>query len=231
MPVFTILSLVLIAGFSTAFFFDSLIAYARFTTGIVGKNAVGSYFMQLLLLGSRFSVVLLMPAAAAMIDTGISTKTLLIEYGIAGIFSVLSNLFLVTYKMKYLEMISSLTGKFLGTVIEYDFTSARNKKVFNKKIKYLMVVVSITNAIGLSFPMIMASRVTDWKLLVSHLGSLINVIATIITVVYIEGIFTKLLERHPRVAGQYVNILVFYKSIGLLSFSFFCLLFGFLIDV
>jgi hypothetical protein len=223
-----VLSALLVGGFSIVFVIDILVLYTRYSTGLVHRNAVGSYFMQILLLISRFGVVLLMPAAAALVDLNINTSTLIFLYAFSAIIALLSIGLLLRYRLQYFKFIVHRTSRLLRSV-NIPNIEPRSKRIkFDPMLGYFILIVSFVNAVGLSAPMIIASHVSEWKLMVSHLGAIINSIATIINVVYLEGVFTKMLERHRRAAISYVDNFIKWKLISLIIFAFTYTLIAFL---
>ena len=202
-------------GFAFCFFLDALTLLARLGGYLAKKNASGSYVTQVILVGSRFAVVLLFPAAAILIDTGSSSKSMFLIFSIGALLgsSLLLGLYLLRkqialFFVKQIEIFLNQDNQ-----IHYDkkltdygvrdsiYLESEEEKIAeggswtsNKKLIFVIVLVTFINGIGLSLPMILSASSDAYQLTVSHICPLINVFATLINILYVEAILTRQLE-------------------------------------
>jgi hypothetical protein len=207
--------LVVPIGFALCFFLDALTLLARLGGYLTKKNASGSYVTQVILVGSRFAVVLLFPAAAILVDTGFNSKSMFLTFSMGALLG--SFLLLGLYLLR--EQIALLFVKRIEIFLKQNNQTHHDKKLVvsgdresiclegkgeklaegeywrsNKRLNFVIVLVTFINGAGLSLPMILSASVDAYQLTVSHIGPLINVFATLINILYVEAILTRQLE-------------------------------------
>lgn len=196
------LSIAVIVGYAFSFLLDSLTLCARYGASVTRRNAVGGYFSQVILLGSRLSVVLLMPASAMLVDMHTDWHSMMILFGMSAFASSVMLLIIYVKRSSVVSYFSGLAEKFIsgdgsGGVV---LTDAKKKRWAETNIQQslfmLVFVVCFINSLGLSVPMIMAGFFVNWKTAISHTGSIVNAVSTIINTLYLEAVLARSFELH-----------------------------------
>jgi hypothetical protein len=221
-------------GFAFCFFLDSLTLCARIGGFILSKNASGSYFTQIILVGSRFAVVILFPAAALLVDRGSSTEFMYKVFSYGAITGSLILIVLYTLRFKIVVVFAKLIGIFLADDDKSSKSSVidsveridrfiRNSRVsLNSFLSYRYLIiaamaVTMINGLGLSIPMILSTSSESYQTTISHLGPIINVFATLINIAYIEGKLTRALEKNDSITAMNIaEVLICSRAFSLM---------------
>ena len=221
-------------GFAFCFFLDSLTLWARVGGFILSKNASGSYFTQIILLGSRFAVVILFPAAALLVDRGSSTEFMYKVFSYGAITGSVVLIILYTLRFKIVRLFTKLITIFLAGNDKLSSTGDTNSsekiETFLKNSKaapnnsflysYLIIAaiaVTMINGLGLSIPMILSTTSDSYQTTISHLGPIINVFATLINIAYIEAKLIRALEKNDSSTAMNISeVLIISRAFSLM---------------
>jgi hypothetical protein len=213
-------------GFALCFFLDGLTLLARLAGHLINRNAAGSYATQAILVGSRFSVVLMFPAAGYLIDSGSSFLLVGFLFAVGALLAGTSVLALIIFEPKVTGLLKRQILKFLKLPSESagaQDTSANASKgrVFRlSRFDGLTFLVTFVNACGLSMPMILAASSTELQVTYSHIGPLINAFATLANIVFIEAILTRSLEgTDVSYTRELIARILFLRAFALLAMS------------
>jgi len=209
-------------GFAFCFFLDSLTLCARMGGFILLKNAAGSYFTQIILIASRFAVVILFPAAALLVDRGSSTELMYKVFSYGAIIGSIILIVLYVLRFKIVIVFAKLIATFLAddTKLSESGVVDSVKRISRFKIHTKVrlnsfflyphliiaaIVVTIINGLGLSLPMILSASSESYQTTISHMGPIINVFATLINITYIEAKLTRSLEKNDSNAAMNIS--------------------------